>query len=44
MGILEGAELIRDIAQKIAKEKGITEQEAWNEAIKEFKEKYECLV
>ncbi|MDI6260450.1 hypothetical protein QJK44_09125 [Clostridioides difficile] len=44
MGILEGAELIRDIAQKIAKEKGITEQEAWKEAIKEFKEKYECLV
>ncbi|WP_255287827.1 hypothetical protein [Clostridioides sp. ZZV14-5902] len=44
MGILEGAQLIRDIAQRISKEKGITEQEAWNEAINEFKEKYECLV
>lgn len=44
MGILEDAQLIRDIAQRIAREKGVTEQEAWNEAINEFKEKYECLV
>ncbi|WLD27642.1 hypothetical protein CDIFMA2_15240 [Clostridioides difficile] len=44
MGILEGAQLIKDIAQRISREKGITEQEVWNEAVKEFKEKYECLV
>ncbi|EOE7203634.1 hypothetical protein ACKTJW_002341 [Clostridioides difficile] len=44
MGILEGAELIRDIAQRIASEKGVTEQEAWSDAVREFKEKYECLV
>ncbi|WP_255613378.1 MULTISPECIES: hypothetical protein [unclassified Clostridioides] len=41
MGILEGATKIRDIAKRIAIEKKITEQEAWNDAIKEYKEKYE---
>lgn len=29
MGILEGAAMIREIAIKIAKEKGITEQKAY---------------
>ncbi|PBF84180.1 hypothetical protein [Clostridioides difficile] len=32
MGILEGAAMIREIAIKIAKEKGITEQKAWPDA------------
>ncbi|MCW0603648.1 hypothetical protein [Clostridioides difficile] len=41
MGILEGATKIRDIAKKNAIEKKITEQEAWDDAIKEYKEKYE---
>lgn len=44
MGILEGAAMIRKIAIKIAKEKGITEQKAWPKAVKEFKEKYELLL
>lgn len=30
MGILEGAAMIREIAIKIAKEKGITEQKAYS--------------
>ncbi|HBG2457516.1 hypothetical protein MMC97_03500 [Clostridioides difficile] len=34
MGILEGATKIRDIAKRIAIEKKITEQEAWDDAIK----------
>ncbi|HBF0259986.1 TPA: hypothetical protein KOP98_002407 [Clostridioides difficile] len=44
MGILEGAAMIREIAIKIAKEKGITEQKEWPEAVKEFKEKYELVL
>lgn len=41
MGILEDATKIREIAKRIARENGITEQEAWNDAIEEYKEKYE---
>lgn len=41
MGILEKAEKLRSIAISIANEKGITEQEAWNDAVVIFRDKYE---
>lgn len=44
MGILEGATKIREIAKKIAREKGIREQEAWNDAVTEYKQKHRYLV
>lgn len=44
IGILECATLIRKLAQKIAKEKGIKEQEAWNDAVSVYKQKYRYLV
>lgn len=40
MDILEAAEQLRNAAEKVAKEKGITVQQAWNEALKDFKKKY----
>ncbi|MBO3443393.1 hypothetical protein [Clostridium sp. CCUG 7971] len=41
MTILEAAELIRCEAEKIAKEKGITNQEAWKSLLKDIKIKLE---
>lgn len=38
MNILEVAERLRDKAEEIAKEKGITVQEAYFEALEELKE------
>ena len=44
IGILKSAELVRKIAQRIAREKGIREQEAWNDAVTEYKQKHRYLV
>lgn len=41
MGILENASKLSELVQNVASEKGITQQEAWDEAIVEYKEKYE---
>lgn len=41
MGILEAASKLREIVQHVANERGISEQEAWEEAIIEFRKKYE---
>lgn len=38
MSILETADMLNDIAKEIAKKKGITVQEAWEEALEELKE------
>lgn len=40
MGIIEAAKILRDIAKQIANDKGITEQEAWKEALEVFKREY----
>ncbi|CEK34163.1 Uncharacterised protein [[Clostridium] sordellii] len=40
MGIIEAAKILRDIAKQIAKDRGITEQEAWLEALEVFKREY----
>lgn len=40
MDIRKAAEELRNIAIKIANEKGITEQQAWSEALEKFKSKY----
>lgn len=40
MDIREAASQLRNIAIKIANEKGITEQQAWDEALEKFKEEY----
>ncbi|CEN21248.1 hypothetical protein [Paraclostridium sordellii] len=37
MNILQEAEKLRKLAEESAKKRGITVQEAWNEAIKIFK-------
>jgi len=41
MGIIEAATILREIAIEIATKNGITEQQAWDEALEEFKKKYE---
>ncbi|MFR4164327.1 MAG: hypothetical protein ACLT0R_17085 [Paraclostridium sordellii] len=40
MGIIEAAKILRDIAKQIAEDRGITEQEAWIEAVEVFKREY----
>lgn len=40
MDILEAAQKLREAAEKVAEEKNITVQEAWNEALKDFKKIY----
>ncbi|MDU7968276.1 MAG: hypothetical protein E7J25_15625 [Paeniclostridium sordellii] len=40
MGIIEAAKILRDIAKQISKDRGITEQEAWLEALEVFKREY----
>ncbi|MDK0695890.1 hypothetical protein P5E93_14900 [Clostridium perfringens] len=37
MDILQEAENLRKLAEKAAKDRGITVQEAWNEAVEIFK-------
>ncbi|MFR3569549.1 MAG: hypothetical protein ACLTUR_16240 [Paraclostridium sordellii] len=37
MNILKEADNLRKIAETVAQKRGITVQEAWDEAIKEFK-------
>lgn len=41
MGIIEAAIILREIAIDIAIKNGITEQQAWDEALEEFKKQYE---
>lgn len=41
MGIIEAARILREIAKEIAMKNGITEQQAWDEALEEFKRQYE---
>lgn len=41
MGILENASKLSEMVQSVASEKGITQQEAWDEAVVEYKERYE---
>lgn len=41
MGILEAASKLREIVKNVATERGISEQEAWDEALIKFREQYE---
>lgn len=41
MGIIEAARILREIAIEIAMKNGITEQQAWDAALEEFKKQYE---
>ena len=41
MNITESAIKLNEVVQGIVKEKGITKEEAWNEAVKIYKEEYE---
>lgn len=41
MNILEAASIIKDSAEKIAREKGISEKEAYCEAVLIYKDVYE---
>lgn len=41
MGIIEAARILREIAIDISIKNGITEQQAWDEALEEFKKQYE---
>lgn len=41
MNILEAASIIKDSAEKIAQEKGISEEEAYCEAVLIYKDVYE---
>lgn len=41
MNILEAASLIKDSAEKIAQERGISEEEAYYEAVLIYKDVYE---
>ncbi|WP_255612346.1 MULTISPECIES: hypothetical protein [unclassified Clostridioides] len=43
MNISRKAMKIIELAQRIANKKGISVEEAWNEAIKEYKNKYEHI-
>ena len=43
MNISRRAMKIIELAQKIANKRGVTEQDAWNDAMKEYKEKYEYV-
>lgn len=41
MGILELASKLSEIVYLVAKEKGITKEEAWDEGVEIFKNEYE---
>ncbi|QJA09068.1 hypothetical protein HF520_08955 [Romboutsia sp. CE17] len=41
MSIMESAIKLNEVVQNIAREKGISNEEAWIEAIKVYKEEYE---
>ncbi|MPM94988.1 hypothetical protein SDC9_142137 [bioreactor metagenome] len=43
MNILEAASIIKDSAEKIAQEKGISEEEAYYEAVLIYKDVYEKI-
>ena len=43
MSISRRAMKIIELAQKIANKRGVTVQDAWNDAMKEYKEKYEYV-
>ena len=43
MNISRRAMKIIELAQKIAYKRGVTVQDAWNDAMKEYKEKYEYV-
>ncbi|EQF24666.1 hypothetical protein QEW_2448 [Clostridioides difficile CD160] len=43
MNISRRAMKIIELAQKIASKKGVTVQEAWNDAMREYKAKYEYV-
>lgn len=43
MSIIESAIKLSEVVQSIAKEKGISEEEAWAEAIKVYREEYENI-
>ncbi|MDB0439823.1 hypothetical protein ACTPDI_06385 [Clostridioides difficile] len=43
MNISRRAMKIIELAQSIANKRGITVQEAWNDAIREYREKYEYV-
>lgn len=43
MSIIESAIKLSEVVQSIAKEKGISEEEAWTEAIKVYREEYENI-
>lgn len=40
MNILQEAESLRNLAEEVAKRENITVQEAWNIALKEFKQRH----
>ncbi|MGX9756786.1 MULTISPECIES: hypothetical protein [unclassified Clostridioides] len=43
MNISRRAMKIIELAQRIANKRGVTVQEAWNDAIREYREKYEYV-
>lgn len=43
MNISRRAMKIIELAQKIANKRGVTVQDAWNDAMREYKEKYEYV-
>lgn len=43
MSILEKANMLNEIAKEIAAKKGITVQEAWEEALEELKKRQEIV-
>lgn len=43
MNISRRAMKIIELAQKISNKRGVTVQDAWNDAMKEYKEKYEYV-
>ncbi|MGO1044599.1 MULTISPECIES: hypothetical protein [Clostridioides] len=43
MNISRRAMKIIELAQRIANKRGVTVQEAWNDAVREYREKYEYV-
>lgn len=43
MSIIESAIKLSEVAQSIAREKGISKEEAWTEAVKVYREEYENI-
>ena len=43
MSIIESAIKLSEVVQSIARETGISEEEAWTEAVKVYREEYENI-